>query len=129
MNPMAYTFKALFLNEMDGLAFPCVGHDLVPSGPGYTNATYQACAIAGHREVCRTILMHEISFFSGGGSSSYGSGLFVHSLWIPRVGTKHQYYCCFSLLAGLHPHKLLCYGIFGPLFRFVFNLILLLILY
>lgn len=49
---MAYTFKSLFLNEMKGLVFPCVGHDVVPAGPpGFTNSTYQGCAMAGYKEV------------------------------------------------------------------------------
>ncbi|KAJ3284582.1 hypothetical protein HK104_009867 [Borealophlyctis nickersoniae] len=50
INPMAYSYKALYSNEMRGLQFPCTGlGGVVPAGPGYTNPAYQACTMKGQR--------------------------------------------------------------------------------
>ena len=43
INPMSYAFDALLSNEFHGKFLPCVGNNLVPSGPGYTHALHQAC--------------------------------------------------------------------------------------
>ncbi|OAA59703.1 ABC multidrug transporter [Niveomyces insectorum RCEF 264] len=45
LDPLAYAFDALLSNEFHGKMIPCVGVNLVPSGPAYENATgYQSCA-------------------------------------------------------------------------------------
>ncbi|KAM5346973.1 hypothetical protein ACJ41O_009978 [Fusarium nematophilum] len=47
INPIAYGFDALLSNEFHGKIIPCVGPNLVPSGPSFTNEDYQACAGVG----------------------------------------------------------------------------------
>lgn len=46
INPIAYAFEALMLNEFHGRDFEC--SQLVPSGPGYTNVT-------GNEQACNSI--------------------------------------------------------------------------
>ncbi|KAF9165539.1 hypothetical protein DFQ26_009790 [Actinomortierella ambigua] len=47
INPLAYAFKALISNEMSGLIFDCANDAMIPSGPGYTDMTYQVCGVPG----------------------------------------------------------------------------------
>ena len=48
-NPFAYAFQAGMANEFHDRTFPCVGRNLIPSGPGYEDvpAENQACAGVG----------------------------------------------------------------------------------
>ena len=46
INPVAYAFEGIFVNELHGVQFVC--SQLVPSGPGYVNAGNNfICAVAG----------------------------------------------------------------------------------
>ncbi|VDC04768.1 unnamed protein product [Peniophora sp. CBMAI 1063] len=45
IDPIAYAFEALMVNEFDGRTFPCVTY--VPTGPGYTDRASQICAVVG----------------------------------------------------------------------------------
>lgn len=47
INPLAYAFDALLSNEFHQKIIPCVGPNLVPSGPGYLHSQHQACAGVG----------------------------------------------------------------------------------
>jgi ABC-type multidrug transport system ATPase subunit/ABC-type multidrug transport system permease subunit len=49
IDPLAYGFEALLSVEFHGKeAIPCVGNNLIPTGPGYENAEFQSCAgVAG----------------------------------------------------------------------------------
>ncbi|ORX75152.1 ABC transporter G family protein [Basidiobolus meristosporus CBS 931.73] len=48
IDPYAYAFKALFVNEMRGLQFPCIAPvGLAPSGPSYNDPAHQVCVLAG----------------------------------------------------------------------------------
>ncbi|KAJ3318348.1 hypothetical protein HDU76_000852 [Blyttiomyces sp. JEL0837] len=49
INPLAYGFKSLMLNEYMGISFSCnSAKSLVPYGPPYySNLTYQTCTLAG----------------------------------------------------------------------------------
>ncbi|KAL2857263.1 ABC-2 type transporter-domain-containing protein [Aspergillus pseudoustus] len=47
IDPLAYGFDALLSNEFHGKTIPCVGTNLVPTGPGYENATTQSCTGVG----------------------------------------------------------------------------------
>ncbi|KAJ0417268.1 ABC-2 type transporter-domain-containing protein [Aspergillus carlsbadensis] len=47
IDPLAYGFDALLSNEFHGKTIPCVFTNLVPSGPGYENATTQSCTGVG----------------------------------------------------------------------------------
>lgn len=47
IDPLAYAFEAIMGTEFHNTIIPCVGTNLVPSGPGYTDAQYQACAGVG----------------------------------------------------------------------------------
>ncbi|KAJ3331549.1 hypothetical protein HDU76_002865 [Blyttiomyces sp. JEL0837] len=49
LNPIAYGFKSLMLNEFSGLSFSCnSSSSLVPYGlPYYSNISYQTCTLAG----------------------------------------------------------------------------------
>ncbi|KAL1861192.1 hypothetical protein Plec18170_001707 [Paecilomyces lecythidis] len=47
IDPLAYAFQSLLANEFHGKTIPCVGNNLVPSGPGYSNSAYQSCAGVG----------------------------------------------------------------------------------
>ena len=44
IDPLSYGFEALAGNEFRGKIIPCVANNLIPSGPGYADSTYQACA-------------------------------------------------------------------------------------
>ncbi|KAF4872164.1 Protein SNQ2 [Colletotrichum siamense] len=44
INPLAYAFDSLMSTEFYGQLLPCVGNNLVPNGPGYTDANHQSCA-------------------------------------------------------------------------------------
>ncbi|KAL4744626.1 hypothetical protein BDW72DRAFT_212322 [Aspergillus terricola var. indicus] len=48
-NPFAYAFQAALSNEFHDQHIPCVGENLIPSGPGYEDvgAGHQACAGVG----------------------------------------------------------------------------------
>ncbi|KFH43201.1 ABC transporter G family-like protein [Hapsidospora chrysogenum ATCC 11550] len=43
INPLAYGYEAVLSNELHGQLIPCVGRNLVPNGPGYSNSEFQAC--------------------------------------------------------------------------------------
>ncbi|KAI0014558.1 ABC drug exporter AbcA [Xylariomycetidae sp. FL0641] len=47
VNPIAYTYESLMLNEMDGVTFPC--SESVPSGPSYAlvSSSDKRCAAVG----------------------------------------------------------------------------------
>ncbi|KAL6357064.1 hypothetical protein LRP88_10681 [Fusarium phalaenopsidis] len=48
VNPMAYGFEALLGNEFHGQDIPCVGPNIIPSGPGYDGGSGgQSCAGVG----------------------------------------------------------------------------------
>lgn len=48
INPMAYGFEALLGNEFHGQNIPCVGPNIIPSGPGYDGGSGgQSCAGVG----------------------------------------------------------------------------------
>ncbi|KAK9233726.1 ABC-2 type transporter-domain-containing protein [Lipomyces kononenkoae] len=47
IDPLAYGFQSLLANEFHHKQIPCVGTNLVPNGPGYTDPTYQSCAGVG----------------------------------------------------------------------------------
>lgn len=44
INPLSYGFDALLSNELHGKVIRCARSNLIPSGAGYTNPVYQACA-------------------------------------------------------------------------------------
>ncbi|KAK4152100.1 ABC-2 type transporter [Chaetomidium leptoderma] len=44
INPLAYAFDALLSNEFHGKIIDCVGHNLIPNGPGYFDPAHQSCA-------------------------------------------------------------------------------------
>ncbi|EFQ32652.1 ABC-2 type transporter [Colletotrichum graminicola M1.001] len=44
INPLSYAFDALMATEFHNQLIPCVGPNLVPNGPGYTDPAYQSCA-------------------------------------------------------------------------------------
>ncbi|KAL0075492.1 ABC-2 type transporter-domain-containing protein [Phycomyces blakesleeanus] len=47
-NPLAYGYKALLINEMNGQEYTCEGPgNAVPYGPGYDNWDYKVCTMAG----------------------------------------------------------------------------------
>lgn len=47
INPLAYGFESLLGNEFANKIIQCVNNNLVPNGPGYLNAAYQACTGVG----------------------------------------------------------------------------------
>src|SRR5438067_1981222 len=46
INPVAYAFEALFVNELHGLNYTCAPPSIVPSYPGVTGDTF-ICAVRG----------------------------------------------------------------------------------
>ena len=44
INPQAYAFEALLGNEFKDTNIQCVGANLTPTGPGYTELQYSSCA-------------------------------------------------------------------------------------
>ncbi|KAI9007454.1 ABC-2 type transporter-domain-containing protein [Phycomyces nitens] len=47
-NPLAYGYKALLINEMNGQEYSCEGPgNAVPYGPGYDNWDYKVCIMTG----------------------------------------------------------------------------------
>lgn len=47
IDPLAYAFDALLSNEFHDKTIPCVGNNLIPSGPGFSNPDHQTCAGVG----------------------------------------------------------------------------------
>ncbi|KAI0137500.1 ABC-2 type transporter-domain-containing protein [Xylariales sp. AK1849] len=47
IDPLAYAFDALLSNEFHGKVIECVGNNLVPTGPGYTDQLHMSCAGVG----------------------------------------------------------------------------------
>ncbi|KAL9112332.1 MAG: hypothetical protein Q9227_003450 [Pyrenula ochraceoflavens] len=47
INALGLGFSALMMNEFSRLTMDCTADSLVPSGPGYHNASYQACTLPG----------------------------------------------------------------------------------
>ncbi|KAL1960694.1 hypothetical protein VTO42DRAFT_6524 [Malbranchea cinnamomea] len=47
INPLAYGFHSLLANEFHGKHIDCVGNNLIPFGPNYTDPAYQSCAGVG----------------------------------------------------------------------------------
>ncbi|KAK5991596.1 ABC multidrug transporter atrB [Cladobotryum mycophilum] len=47
IDPLAYAFNALLSNEFHGKTIPCVGNNLIPNGPGYSDVAHQACSGVG----------------------------------------------------------------------------------
>ena len=47
LDPLAYGFDALLSNEFHGKIIPCIGSNLVPMGPGYSDPNHQSCAGVG----------------------------------------------------------------------------------
>lgn len=47
LNPIGYSFEGVLSNEFTGRTMNCAEAQLVPNGPGYTDPTYQGCALPG----------------------------------------------------------------------------------
>ena len=47
LNPAAYAYESFMANEFGGLNLACIGAQLVPSGPGYSDNSHRACTVAG----------------------------------------------------------------------------------
>ncbi|KAI8615304.1 ABC-2 type transporter-domain-containing protein [Chytriomyces sp. MP71] len=47
INPAAYGFKTMMINEFDGISFACAAKDMIPAGPTYTQGAYQTCSMSG----------------------------------------------------------------------------------
>lgn len=47
INPASYIFESLMVNEFAGRTMQCNNQQLVPFGPGYSDATHQVCTVAG----------------------------------------------------------------------------------
>lgn len=47
LDPLAYGFDALLSNEFHNKIIPCVGPNLVPTGPGYNDSSHQSCTGVG----------------------------------------------------------------------------------
>lgn len=47
INPVAYGFSAMLMNEFKGLNLTCSEAHLVPSGPGYQDIEHQTCILPG----------------------------------------------------------------------------------
>ncbi|KAK7519879.1 putative Brefeldin A resistance protein [Phyllosticta citriasiana] len=50
IDPLSYGFEALMGNEFHDTVIPCVGGSLIPTGPMYTDSSFQACAGVGGAE-------------------------------------------------------------------------------
>ncbi|KIW36207.1 uncharacterized protein PV06_11504 [Exophiala oligosperma] len=59
IDPLAYAFSALMGNEFKGRVIACVRNNLIPSGPGYTNSAFAACAGIGGASVGATSVTGE----------------------------------------------------------------------
>jgi ATP-binding cassette subfamily G (WHITE) protein 2 (SNQ2) len=69
INPMSYGFESLLGNEFKGRVIPCVNNNLVPNGPGYADAAFQACAgvrgaLPGATEVTGEQYLDSLSYSS-----------------------------------------------------------------
>ncbi|CAH0037547.1 unnamed protein product [Clonostachys solani] len=47
IDPLAYAFDALLSNEFHDTIIPCVGNNLIPNGPSFTDSAHQSCAGVG----------------------------------------------------------------------------------
>jgi ABC-type multidrug transport system permease subunit/ABC-type Mn2+/Zn2+ transport system ATPase subunit len=59
IDPLAYAFDALLSNEFHDKTIPCVGNNLIPSGPGFSNPDHQTCAGVGGSVPGRTYVTGE----------------------------------------------------------------------
>ncbi|KAI8908139.1 ABC transporter G family protein [Powellomyces hirtus] len=84
INPLSYGFKALIINEMKGLNFPCEGTEAVPFGPSYTNELYRTCTSKG--QVGTELIFDGPAYLQGTfgyETSEMGISIFaVFCLWI-----------------------------------------------
>jgi len=67
IDPLAYAFESIMGNEFHDVVVPCVGTNLVPSGPGYADAQYQSCAgvggaVLGETSVAGDAYLHSLSY-------------------------------------------------------------------
>jgi ATP-binding cassette subfamily G (WHITE) protein 2 (SNQ2) len=73
LNPAAYGYEGLMANEFEGLNLACVGDQLVPNGPSYSNSSHRACTVMGSAPGSSTII---------GSDYIYDSYRFSHAhLW------------------------------------------------
>lgn len=79
IDPLAYAFQSLLGNEFAGQIIPCVGPNLVPSGPGYldANPANQACAGVGGSPPGATFVTGEqylqsLSYYAGNVWRNFG---------------------------------------------------------
>jgi ABC-type multidrug transport system fused ATPase/permease subunit len=47
LNPAAYTYETLMVNEYGGLTISCEEPERIPYGSGYTDPRYQTCTLSG----------------------------------------------------------------------------------
>lgn len=71
IDPLAYGFEALLGNEYKGKIIPCVGNNIIPTGPGYTDSAYQSCAGVGGAVQGQTFVTGEAYLNSLSYSSSH----------------------------------------------------------
>ena len=69
IDPLSYGFEALLGNEYKDKILPCVGNNLVPTGPGYADSAYQSCtgvggAVQGQNFVTGEAYLHSLSYSS-----------------------------------------------------------------
>lgn len=84
IDPLAYGFSAVLANEFKGQTIPCVGPNLVPNGPGYSDLTYQACtgvggALPGAVSVTGEQYLNSLSYSSGHIWRNFG---IICALWV-----------------------------------------------
>lgn len=69
LNPAAYTYESIMVNEFGGLNIICEEPQRVPYGATYTDTRYQACTLAGasnSTQVDGLAYLHQQYDYSGG---------------------------------------------------------------
>jgi ATP-binding cassette subfamily G (WHITE) protein 2 (SNQ2) len=85
INPMSYAYEAILGNEFENAEFPCVGPNLIPSGPGYESGVGgQSCAGVGGAQPGASSLTGEqyLSSLSFDASKTWRNIGIVFAWWI-----------------------------------------------
>ncbi|EPQ31307.1 uncharacterized protein PFL1_01492 [Pseudozyma flocculosa PF-1] len=108
IDPLAYAFESIMANEFRGKVIECVGHNIVPSGPGYEDRRFASCAGIGGAPRGNTSLtgeqyLHSLAYADGHLWRNFG---IVWAWWVFLVAIT-VFFTCRWQLAGDGGRKLL----------------------
>ncbi|KAI7860713.1 ABC-2 type transporter-domain-containing protein [Circinella umbellata] len=91
LDPLAYGFKALLINEMRGQIYSCDGPgNAIPYGPGYDDWTHKICTMKGSKP--------GENFVLGDNYLREGLGFEPSRLWVPNFIMLIAFFLFFTVL-------------------------------